>query len=248
MTHVSCLLKIASIGFYFIQGVYNYLHPLNSSYTKHHLISFAHFIGCLLSHASGYIFTLLLIFIAQGYTLTYVTNHQAHQQDKGIFLELSLPLGLFLGLVKLVSLGYAISETLGNSSIYSGTFGMFLIAVKVCQWLFFEWSLYETSRSEFLSSGTAVTIRGKGSREDKLSKFLKALGIFGTCFILGFVLLLFFGNYLVPHIWEHTFLEITRLLFEGLTLIAMASLLTKKTGIYRDVSLMFRSELGDVFE
>jgi hypothetical protein len=77
ITHISCMLKITSVLFYCIQGVYNYIYPLSSSYTKHHLISFAHFIGCLFSHTSGYLFTLLLIFIANGYTLTYVTQHQA---------------------------------------------------------------------------------------------------------------------------------------------------------------------------
>lgn len=80
VTHACCLLKIMSIAFYFVQGVYNYMNPLTSSYTKHHLISFVHFIGCLLSHLSGYLFTMLLIFIAQGYTLTYITQSQAADQ------------------------------------------------------------------------------------------------------------------------------------------------------------------------
>jgi hypothetical protein len=74
ITNVCCILKLSSIGFYIIQGVYKYLHPLQSSYTKHHLVSFSHFLGCVLSHASGYLFTLLLIFIAQGYTITYLSK------------------------------------------------------------------------------------------------------------------------------------------------------------------------------
>lgn len=155
-----------------------------------------------------------------------------------MFLEFSVPIGLFFGLIKLVSLGYQISDTLGSASIYSGAFGVFLVIIKVFQWGFFQYSLWETSNSSFLYSGSGVSIRGKGDKDWKIKKFVRVLGWFGTFFILGFVVLLGIGG-LLPHAWQHIFLEITRLVLEGATLIAMASLLTKKTGIYRDVSLMF---------
>ena len=64
ITNVCCVLKLCSTVFYFIQGVYNWQYPLSSSYSKHHLVSFSHFLACLLSHLSGYLFTFLLIFIA----------------------------------------------------------------------------------------------------------------------------------------------------------------------------------------
>lgn len=165
-----------------------------------------------------------------------------------MFFEMSIPLGIGIGIIKLVSLGFAINDTDGSVSIYDGVFGMFLMALKILQWLFFEYSLYETSGSEFLNSGVSVKIRGAGSREEKVRRFLKLLGVFGTFFILGFVMFYLFGALLIPSNWIHTFVEISRFLFEGGVLVAMGSLVTKKTGMYRDVSLIFKSELYDVFE
>jgi hypothetical protein len=60
-----------------------------------------------------------------------MTAHQAGQQQKLVFFEMSIPLGIGIGIVKLVSLGMAINETDGHVSIYDGVFGVFLMALKV---------------------------------------------------------------------------------------------------------------------
>lgn len=164
MTNIACILKLSSITFYIIQAVYNYLYPLESSYTKHHLISFSHFLGSLFSHASSYLFTILLIFIAQGYTLIFSNSREAYVQSKAVFMEMSIPIAIAIGILKLLSLGYAVNDTYGNGSIYSGIFGSFLMALKFFQWLFFEYSLYETSGCDALVQDGGVIIRGSGSR------------------------------------------------------------------------------------
>ena len=212
LVNSSLLLKIFSL---FLDIIDLYAIGINGSG-----FIFLNFLSQASNHVSQYILTILLIFLARGWTI--------HFQSMDSF-ELFLPISILIGIFNVIIIGLGKMED--NSALffhrYDSFIGWILAAFNIGLYIYFMISLVDTA--------------SKSRTNRKHQSFFFNLAVFGSVYFFLFPFLMILSLWVDPE-RRMEVIELGRILSQLIALTFMAYVTSSKRGLYKQV-LSFGNEL-----
>jgi hypothetical protein len=186
---------------------------------------FLNFMSQACNHTSQYLLTVLLIFLARGWTIHFYSTDQ---------FELFLPICILIGIFKVVIIGLGKMED--NSAMffhrYDSFIGWILVVFNMGLFVYFVVSLAESAQ------------KSRGNK--KHFNFYINLAIFGSLYFFVFPFLMLVTIWIEPESRTVT-VEFGRILSQLIALLLMAYVTSSKRGLYKQV-VNFGNELPSRLE
>lgn len=188
-------------------------------------VEFLNFLGQASNYLSQYLICCILIFVAHGWTL-YIDDID----DFEFFLPISILIGIFK--VIIIGVGRVSENEIEFNHRYDSFVGILLSVFQIGMFVYF-----------IIGAGESIKILKK--KEKRSVIFLKNWRFFGSVYFITFPLILLIGMFISEHM-RNFFVEVVRMICEGLCCYYLAWVTTSDKGVYKDVA-NFKLELPEVF-
>lgn len=186
---------------------------------------FLNFLGQSSSYISQYLICCILVFVGHGWTL-YIDDID----DFEFFLPISILIGIFK--IVIIGVGRVSENDLEFNHRYDSFVGILLAAFQIAIFIYF-----------IIGVNESVKIMKK--KEKKMVEFLKNWRFFGSVYFMTFPLILALSLFVRDHSRNY-FVEVLRMVSEGICCYYVAWVTTSDKGVYKNVA-NFKLELPGVF-